>query len=158
MGKICKIILQDICSELRTALNINQSHSTKDCIKWLRDYDKNDKCSFIKYIRDFYPSITEKAVDGVLKLVKEYIEISDDKLDIKHWRKSILNHNEELWLKKGVVILIITWVHSMYIAIWILSGAYCYITSIASLTPVTMGFMEMMDWLSSITVRLEKVI
>ena len=28
-----------------------------DCIKWFNDYDKNDKCSFVKYdIKDFYPS------------------------------------------------------------------------------------------------------
>ena len=29
--------------------------------KWFKDYDKNDKCSFIKYnINEFYPSIMKK--------------------------------------------------------------------------------------------------
>ena len=61
MGKISKIILQDICSTLRIALDINQWRCTNDCIKWVKNYDKNGKCSFVKYvIKDFYPSITEK--------------------------------------------------------------------------------------------------
>ena len=33
MGKISKIILQDICAALRIALNINQWRSTEDFIK-----------------------------------------------------------------------------------------------------------------------------
>ena len=46
MGKISKIILQDICAILRIALNINQWHSTEDCIEWFHNLDKNDKCFF----------------------------------------------------------------------------------------------------------------
>ena len=38
-----------------TALNINQWRNTNDYIKWFKDYDKNDKCSFIEYdIKEFY--------------------------------------------------------------------------------------------------------
>ena len=38
-----------------------------------------------------------------LKLAKEYIVISEDKINIiKHCRKSILCHDEELWIKKDV--------------------------------------------------------
>ena len=38
---------------------------------------------FIKYnIREFYPSITEKAVNEALKLAKEYTRIPEDKKDI----------------------------------------------------------------------------
>ena len=98
-GKISK----DTCTMLRTALNESQWRYTNDCIKWFTDYDKNDKCSFIKYdIKEFYPTITEKAVDEKLKLAKEYILILEDKINIiKHCCKSILYHNEELWIKKG---------------------------------------------------------
>ena len=43
------------------------------------DYDKKDKCSFVKYdIREFYSSITEKAVDETLKQAKEFVVISED--------------------------------------------------------------------------------
>ena len=48
IGKVSKIIVQDICASLRPALNINQWRSTQDCIKWFNDYDKDGKCSFIK--------------------------------------------------------------------------------------------------------------
>ena len=48
IGRVSKIIVQDICASLRLALNINQWRSTKDCFKWFEGYDKNDNCSFIK--------------------------------------------------------------------------------------------------------------
>ena len=83
MVKISKIIFQDFCATLRIALNINQWHNTEDCIKWFNNQDKNDKYYFIKYnIREFYPSITEKAVNEELKLAKEYTRISEDKMII----------------------------------------------------------------------------
>ena len=68
IGRVSKIIVQDICDLLRLALNINQWWSTKDCIKWFEEYNKNDRCSFIKYdIKDFYPSITERTLDRAFR-------------------------------------------------------------------------------------------
>ena len=68
------------------------------------DYDKNDKSSLFEYdIKVFYSCITEKAIDEALNLAKECIVISEDNINIiKHCGKSILYHNEELWIKKGV--------------------------------------------------------
>ena len=162
MGKISKIILRDICTTPRTALTINQWCNTNDCIKWFTDYDENNKCSFIQYdIREFDPSITEKSVDEALKLAKEYIEISEDKINIiKHCRKSILYHImrncgfKRVW----VVTSIIPWLHSTGLSCPYLFGANCYTTSISLLTPATMFFMGMMGWLLGMTVRLEKII
>ena len=86
IGRISKIIVQDICDSLSLALSINQCRSTKDCIKWFEEYEKNDRCSFIKYdIKDFYPSITERTLDRALDLAKEYMVIPLDKMEIiKH--------------------------------------------------------------------------
>ena len=54
IGWISKIIVQEICESLRLALNINQWRSTNDCIKWFEEYEKDDRCSFIRYdIKDF---------------------------------------------------------------------------------------------------------
>ena len=54
-------------------------------------------------IGEFNPSITEKAEDEALKRAKEYILILEDKINItKHCPKSLLYHNEDLWIKKGV--------------------------------------------------------
>ena len=76
IGRVSKIIVQDICASLRLALNINQWQSTKDCIKWFEEDDNDDRCSFIKYdIREFYPLITERALDRALDLAKEYMVI-----------------------------------------------------------------------------------
>lgn len=61
MGRISKVILQEICDILKIALNINQWHNTSDCIKWFNNYNKNNKWSFIKYnIKEFYSSIIGK--------------------------------------------------------------------------------------------------
>ena len=45
----------------------------------------------------------EKAVNEALKLAKEYTRIPEDKMNIiKYCCKSLLYHNEELWIEKGV--------------------------------------------------------
>ena len=102
IGRVSKIIVQDICDSLRLALNINQWRSTKDCIKWFEEYDVNDRYSFIKYdIKDFYPSITERTLDRALDLAKEYMVIPLDKVEvIKHSRKTLLYYEDSIWMKK----------------------------------------------------------
>ena len=103
IGKVSKIIVQEICDSLSLALNINQWRSTKDCIKWFEEYEKNDRCSFIKYdIKDLYPSITERTLDRALDLTKEYMVIPLDKVEIiKHCRKTLLYYEDSIWIKKG---------------------------------------------------------
>ena len=105
MGRVRQIIVQDICASLRLALNINQWRSTKVCIKWFEECDKDDRCSFIKYdIREFYPSITERALDRALDLAKEYMVIPLDKVEIiKHCRKTLLYYEDSIWIKKEKV-------------------------------------------------------
>ena len=103
IGRVSKIIVQEICDSLRLALNINQWRSTKDCIKRFEEYEKNDRCSFIKYdIREFYPSITERTLDRALNLAKEYMVIPLDKVEIiKHCCKTLLYYEDSIWIKKG---------------------------------------------------------
>ena len=102
IGRVNKIIVQDICDSLRLALNINQWRSTKDCIKWFEEYDKNNRCSFINYdIREFYPSITEMTLDRAWSLDKEYMVIPLHKLEIiKHCCKTLLYYEDSIWIKK----------------------------------------------------------
>ena len=45
IGRVSKIIVQEICNLLRLALNINRWRSTKHCIKWFEEYEKDDRCS-----------------------------------------------------------------------------------------------------------------
>ena len=62
--------------------------------------DKNNKCSFVKYdIREFYLSTMENTIEKVLNLIKEYMLIQEDKIDIiKHCHKLLLYHNKDLWI------------------------------------------------------------
>ena len=102
IGRISKIIVQEIYESLRLALNINQWRSTNVCIKWFEVYENDDRCSFIKYdIKDFYPSITERTLDRALELAKEYMVIPLDKVEIiKHCRKTLLYYEYSVWIKK----------------------------------------------------------
>ena len=130
----------------------------KDCIKWFKDYDKKDKCSFVKYdMRKSYLSIMEKTVDEALNLAKEYIVIPEDKINIvKHCCKLLLYHDEDLWIKRVVVTLTTSWVHltgHSCVSSWV---AYCYTFSIILLTPVTMVFIETLGWLLYMIAHLEK--
>ena len=88
------------CRLINPALNINQWRSTKDCMTWFEEYDKDDRCSFIKYdIREFYPSITERTLDRALDLAKEYMVIPLDKVEIiKHCRKILLYYEDSIWI------------------------------------------------------------
>ena len=64
MGKISKVILQDICATLRIALNVNQW-----CHIIVFSGFRITINSFVKYgIKDFYPSIMEKTGDAALNL------------------------------------------------------------------------------------------
>ena len=103
MGRISKTICQDISATLRTALNINQWRNTDDCIQWFKNINTYKNWTFIKYdIKDFHPSITENTINKSVDLAKEYITIPDEKIQlIHHCRKSILYHNNEIWIKKG---------------------------------------------------------
>ena len=85
-------------------------------------------------------------MEKVICKAKEYIVISEDKINIKHCRKLILYHNEELWIKKGVSDNFDNPMSSFDgLRFPKLLGAYCYKTSIVLLTPATLVFIEMMD-------------
>ena len=91
LGKISKILPEDINSELRTILELNQWKNTRSVIDWLNNIKNKQSCTFIQLdIKDFYP------------LAKEHIHISDDHLRIiKHCRRSLLFDKETPWIKRG---------------------------------------------------------
>ena len=149
IGRISKIIIQEICNSLRLALNINQWRSTKDCIKWFEVYEKNDRCSFIKYdIKDFYPSITERTLDRALDLAKEYMVIPLDKVEIiKHCRKTLLYYEDSAWIKERGRVEITTFLlgHMMAQKFVSSSGVYYCIVLIRLWTLAAMDFFMMTD-------------
>ena len=101
-GKLRKIILDEINSNLRQKLNLNQWRNTKQVIEWFGNIKDQERHSFISFdIVDFYPSISEKLLDQALSWASKLTTISDnDILIIKHARKSLLFNTGKPWTKK----------------------------------------------------------
>jgi hypothetical protein len=63
-GKLSKVILDKINSNLRQKLNSNQWRITQQVISWFGNINDKDRHSFISFdIVDFYPSISEKLLN-----------------------------------------------------------------------------------------------
>ncbi|PIK40481.1 hypothetical protein BSL78_22671 [Apostichopus japonicus] len=102
MGKVSKVILDNINQEIRNAIEVNQWRSTSTVIKWFKSLkDKHHRTFMIFDIVDFYPSITEKLLTDALNWAKTYVSIpAIDHTVIMHARKSILFNDANPWTKK----------------------------------------------------------
>ena len=59
IGRISKVILENINSKLRNKLNLQRWKSTSDVIKWFQNIQNMNRCKFMLFdIKEFYPSIT----------------------------------------------------------------------------------------------------
>ena len=88
-----------------------------------------------------------KAIDEAWKQAKEYVVISVDKSNIiKYWHKSILYHNEELWIKKGASGNFDNPMGSFDGAILSALIGYLFLYNLNNITdPCNHGLLEMMD-------------
>ncbi len=101
-GKLSKIILDKINSNLRKILNLNQWKNTQNVIEWFGNIKEKHRHSFISFdIVDFYPSISENLVDQALSWASNLAIITKDEISIiKHARKSVLFNDGKPWTKK----------------------------------------------------------
>ena len=102
IGKVSKCILEDITSQLRTSLSLNQWKSTSDVIHWFNN-NCIGKVQFIQYdIESFYPSISESLLDHAIEFAQRRVDIEQDDINIiKHSRQSLLFCPEdEVWQRK----------------------------------------------------------
>ena len=101
-GKLSKIILDKINSNLRKILNLNQWKSTQNVIEWFGNIKEKHRHSFISFdIVDFYPSISENLLDQALSWASNLAIITKDEISIiKHARKSVLFNDGKPWTKK----------------------------------------------------------
>ena len=97
IGKISKIVLEQINKKLLKELDFNQWRNTDDVRRWFRNIPNKSECKFIQLdIKEFYPSITEKSLSNAITFAENYISISkEDTRIIKHCRKSLLFHGNE---------------------------------------------------------------
>ena len=77
-------------------LNINQWRDTNQIIDWFKKLECKSKKKFIQVdMKEYYPSITEKALDKAISFTSNHTAASlEDICIIKHSRKSLIFHLE----------------------------------------------------------------
>ena len=71
-------------------------------IEWFMKIEENSKYKFIVFdIKDFHSSIKETLLIKTINFAEKLVNITnEDKVIIKHARKSLLYNNSEPWMKK----------------------------------------------------------
>ena len=101
IGVISKQILDKINETIRAKLNAKQWKSTPEVLKWFEQIPNKHKSTFFQFdIVNFYPSISEKLFEKLIKFAREYIDISKEEEDIlRNARKQIIFWNNQCWSK-----------------------------------------------------------
>ena len=102
LGKVSKIILEQINTNLRNSLGLNQWKNTRKVIDWFTKIQHKSSCTFIQLdMENFHPSILESILDNAINLAKDNVQISEEQVRImKHCRNSLLFDNGTPWIKK----------------------------------------------------------
>ena len=103
LGKVSKVIVDDINNLLREKLKVNQSKNSNSVINLSNSIKNKPSHTFLSFdIVEFYPSITEKLLANVILWAKTLTNIPDDYITtIKHARKSLLFYQDKTWVKKN---------------------------------------------------------
>ena len=102
IGRISKVILDNVNIKLQEALGVNQWKSTGEVIEWFKSIKNKNLYTFTIFdIKDFYPSIKEGLLKEALHFAKQHTQIEEKDFDlIMHARKSLLFGNGDTWTKK----------------------------------------------------------
>ena len=102
LGKISKIILDDINTQIRNATGLNQWKNYLSVIDWFKNIKNKPGHSFLSFdVAEFYPSITEELLDKAITWARAYVSIDDKQIKvIKHARKSLLFNDGKTWIKQ----------------------------------------------------------
>ena len=103
LGKVSKVIVENINSKVRDETRVNQWKNTNDVIKWFCDIKDKTNCIFVQFdIEEFYPVISKKLVCQALDHAKQFTNVSPKDVNmIMHARKSLLFANNKVWVKKS---------------------------------------------------------
>lgn len=95
--------MKKICDSLRIATQANQWKDITECISWFHKINNKNRYLFIKYVKNFYQSISQNGLLEALHFTKGFVNIAPDQMEIiLHCRKSILFHNGATWFKKKI--------------------------------------------------------
>ena len=102
VGKVSKLMLDEINSGLLASVRVNQWKNTKavtDCFDGIRG---KRNCTFIQFdIESFYPSITENLFNKAFDYASNHVDIPENyKTVVMHARRTLLFSDETPWKKR----------------------------------------------------------
>ena len=99
---VSKVILQKIIDKVKTETKLQSWQSTQETLDWFLELPRGKNLSFLSYdIENFYPSITPEVLKKSLDFAKQYINITEDEMNIiMHSRKSFLEWQGKTYVKK----------------------------------------------------------
>ena len=97
LGELSKRILQQISTNIRTALNANQWQNSSEVIKWFKNMKNKNVHMFTVFdIQEFFPSIGEKLLKDVFLFTQTHTDINRKEIEvIFHCRRSLLFHDNK---------------------------------------------------------------
>jgi len=103
LGKVSKVLLDNINRKVRDSSKVNQWHNTDEVVEWFENIEDKKSCIFVQFdIEEFYPSISRSLLDKAISHAMKYTSISNDILQaILHSRKSLLFTDHQTWVKKS---------------------------------------------------------
>ena len=103
LGKVSQQILTKKLNILRRKTNLNQWKNTYSVIEWFKKLANKKNLSFVIFdVVNYYPSITLKLLLDALKWASQFVEFTDEEIEIiTETKKSLLYMNGEPWTKKG---------------------------------------------------------
>ena len=127
LGKVSQQILTKKLNILRRKTNLNQWKNTYSVIEWFKKLANKKNLSFIIFdVVNYYPSITLKLLLDALKWASQFVEFTDEEIEIiTETKKSLLYMNGEPWTKKERTILMlpkVVWTQQKFVT-WL--GFFC---------------------------------
>ena len=103
IGKIAKVIIDDVNTKIRDKLSLKQWKNTNECIKWFNDIVDKPSLCFMKFdVESFYSSISKDLLSKALQFANNQVFLSKEDQDtIKQACSSFLFHEGCPWVKKN---------------------------------------------------------
>ena len=101
VGKISKVILEDINKEIRRQTGLQQWTDTDQMLRWFTSLEKG-KFNLMKFdVVEFYPSITEPLLNNAINFAESFVEVSNEDINIiRNSCMSVLHSKGDTWIKK----------------------------------------------------------
>ena len=103
VGKISQQILSKKLNIIRRKTGLNQWKNVYSVIEWYKKLKNKKNLSFIIFdLVNYYPTITLELLQETLKWAKQFVDITDEEIEIiLETKKSLIYLNGEAWTKKG---------------------------------------------------------